>query len=132
MARHTGAKLKLSRREGTDLFLKSARRALELLRPLLERRPGDPDLQRSFGRASDLAGDKVRAAEAYAEAAWLGGHAEDALNQLKALAKQPDLTYYQRSRIDARITQLTPAVLELRKRSSPGSPDSLAPAFGPH
>src|SRR5690606_33922930 len=36
----------------------SARRALELLRPLLERRPGDPDLQRSFGRASDLAGDK--------------------------------------------------------------------------
>jgi predicted Zn-dependent protease len=108
----------------------SARRALELLRPLLERRPGDPDLQRSFGRASDLAGDKVRAAEAYAEAAWLGGHAEDALNQLKALAKQPDLSYYQRSRIDARITQLTPAVLELRKRSSPGSPDSLAPAFG--
>lgn len=108
----------------------SARRALELLRPLLERRPGDPDLQRSFGRASDLAGDKVRAAEAYAEAAWLGGHAEDALNQLKALAKQPDLTYYQRSRIDARITRLTPAVLELRKRSSPGSPDSLAPAFG--
>jgi predicted Zn-dependent protease len=107
----------------------SARRALELLRPLLERRPGDPDLQRSFGRASDLAGDKVRAAEAYAEAAWLGGRAEDALNQLKALVKQSDLTYYQRSRIDARITQLTPAVLELRKRSSPDSPGSFAPAF---
>ena len=29
MARHTGAKLKLSRREGTDLFLKSARHALD-------------------------------------------------------------------------------------------------------
>jgi small subunit ribosomal protein S4 len=29
MARHIGAKLKLSRREGTDLFLKSARRALD-------------------------------------------------------------------------------------------------------
>ena len=29
MARHTGAKLKLSRREGTDLFLKSARRTLD-------------------------------------------------------------------------------------------------------
>jgi small subunit ribosomal protein S4 len=29
MARYTGAKLKLSRREGTDLFLKSARRALD-------------------------------------------------------------------------------------------------------
>jgi small subunit ribosomal protein S4 len=29
VARHIGAKLKLSRREGTDLFLKSARRALD-------------------------------------------------------------------------------------------------------
>jgi small subunit ribosomal protein S4 len=29
MARHTGAKLKLSRREGTDLFLKSARRSYD-------------------------------------------------------------------------------------------------------
>jgi small subunit ribosomal protein S4 len=29
MARYTGAKLKLSRREGTDLFLKSSRRALD-------------------------------------------------------------------------------------------------------
>ena len=29
MARYTGAKLKLSRREGTDLFLKSARRSLD-------------------------------------------------------------------------------------------------------
>ena len=29
MARYTGAKLKLSRREGSDLFLKSARRALD-------------------------------------------------------------------------------------------------------
>lgn len=104
-----------------------AKRALELLRPQVERYNDDPDLQRSYGRANELAGDKVRAAEAYAEAAWLNGHAEDALNQLKALTKQTDLTYYQRSRIDARITQLTPAVLELRKRGAPSTPDSLGP-----
>ena len=55
-------------------------------------------------------------AEAYAEAAYLNGHAEDALNQLRALSKLPDLTFYQRSRVDARITQLTPEVLALRKR----------------
>jgi len=108
---------------------KDAKRALELLRPLVERYSDDPDLQKSYARANQLAGDKVRAAEAYAEAAYLGGHAEDALNQLKALSKQADLTYYQRSRIDARITQLTPTVLELRKRSTPDAPDSLAPAF---
>lgn len=109
----------------------SAKRALELLRPLIARYADDPDLQKSFGRANQLAGDKVRAAEAYAEAAYLTGHAEDALNQLKALSKQSDLTYYQRSRIDARITQLTPTVLELRKRRSPDSdsPNSMAPAL---
>ncbi|MBA8883926.1 M48 family metalloprotease [Dokdonella fugitiva] len=104
---------------------KSARLALDLLRPLVERNAGDPGLQRSFARANELAGDKVRASEAYAEAAWLSGHAEDALNQLKALSKQADLSYYQRSRIDARIAELTPAVLALRKRSSPIEPGSL-------
>lgn len=108
---------------------KSASHALDLLRPMVERYSDDPDLQKSYGRANQLAGDKVRAAEAYAEAAYLGGHAEDALNQLKALSKQSGLTYYQRSRIDARITQLTPAVLELRKRAVPDGPGSLAPAF---
>lgn len=110
---------------------KTARRALELLRPLVDRYGDDPEMQKSFGRANQLAGDKIRAAEAYAEAAYLTGHAEDALNQLKALSKQADLTYYQRSRIDARITQLTPAVLELRKRRTPDSdtPNSMAPAL---
>ena len=108
---------------------KSADRALDLLRPLVERHSDDPDLQRSFGRANELAGDKVRAAEAYAEAAYLTGHAEDALNQLRRLSKQTDLTYYQRSRIDARITELTPAVLAQRKHSAADAPDSMTPAF---
>jgi len=97
----------------------SARQAQTLLRPLIDHYAGDPDLQTSYGHACELAGDKVRAAEAYAEAAYLNGHAEDALNQLKTLSKQPNLTFYQRSRVDARITQLTPEVLALRKRSTP-------------
>jgi beta-barrel assembly-enhancing protease len=111
---------------------KSARRAQELLRPLVDRYGADPDLQKSYGRACQLAGDKVRAGEAYAEAAYLNGHAEDALNQLKALAKLPDLTFYQRSRVDARITQLTPEVLALRKRGTPDpvdTPGSLMPGL---
>jgi predicted Zn-dependent protease len=104
----------------------SARNAIDLLRPLVERHADDPELQRTVARANELAGDKIRAAEAYAETAWLTGHAEDALNQLKALSKQSDLSYYQRSRIDARITEHTPAVLALRKHSSPSEPDSLS------
>ncbi|ANB18709.1 Putative Zn-dependent protease [Dokdonella koreensis DS-123] len=102
---------------------KSARDAQNLLRPLLDSYSDDPDLQTSFARASELAGDKVRAAEAYAEAAWLKGRAEDALNQLKALTKQDDLDYYQRARVEARITAMTPLVLELRRRGTkPGDP----------
>ena len=102
----------------------SARSALDLLRPLITRNADDADLQRAFARANQLAGDKVRAAEAFAEAAWLTGHAEDALGQLKALAKQSDLTYYERSRVEARIARLTPEVLALRKRDVPTDQDS--------
>lgn len=94
----------------------SAQHARELLRPLLARYGDDPDLQKSFARASELSGDKVRASEAYAEAAYLNGHAEDALNLLKTLLKKDDLDYYQRARVDARITRLTPIVLELRRK----------------
>ncbi len=95
--------------------VKSGTRAQDLLRPLLAQYKEDPDLQRSFARANELAGDKVRATEAYAEWAFLNGHAEDALNQLKALSSKQELTYYQRARVDARITAMTPMVLQLRK-----------------
>lgn len=94
----------------------SAQRAQDIVRPLLARYSEDPDLQRSFARANELAGDKVRAAEAYAEWAFLNGRAEDALNQLKALSSKEDLSYYQRARVDARITAMTPIVLDIRKR----------------
>lgn len=92
------------------------RRAQSVLRPLLLTSSEDIALQRSFGRASELAGDPVRASEAHAEAAYLSGRAEDALNQLQALKLRDDLDYYQRARIDARIAELTPVVLELRER----------------
>lgn len=111
----------------------SAQRAQELLRPLMARYRDDPEMQKSFGRALALSGDKVRASEAYAEAAYLNGRAEDALNQLKALLDSGDLDYYQRARVDARITQLTPIVLELRRTFAPRKdgdpPGSLAPTL---
>lgn len=107
----------------------AAQRAQVLLRPLLERFGNDPDLQKSFARACELSGDKVRAAEAYADVAFLNGRAEDALGQLKALTEKSELDYYQRARIDARIAQLTPQVLELRRRgekaAQQGTPDRL-------
>lgn len=93
----------------------SAHQAQEILRPLLARDDEDPQLHTAFGRACDVAGDKVRAGESYAIASYLNGRAEDAYNQLRDLSKRTDLDYYQRTRIEALIEQMTPIVLDLRR-----------------
>ena len=94
----------------------AGQRAQLLLRPLLGSAGDDPLFQRTFARTSEIAGDPVRAGEAYAEAAFLNGRAEQALVQLNTLKKRDDLDYYARARIDARIAAITPVVLELRRQ----------------
>jgi len=94
----------------------AGRRAQSVLRPLLASSAYDPVFQKNLGRASELAGDLPRAGEAYAEAAYLNGRAEDALNQLAALLKRGDLQYVQRARIEARIAAITPDALEMRRQ----------------
>lgn len=91
----------------------AGKRAQEVLRPLLGASGDDPLFQSTFARVSEIAGDPVRAGEAYAEAAFLNGRAEQALVQLNILKKRPNLDYYERARIDARIAAITPVVLEL-------------------
>ncbi len=102
----------LAERDGPD----AGRRAQAILRPLLNASGNDPAFQRAFARASEKAGDPVRAGEAWAEAAFLGGRAEQALIQLNTLKKRDDLDYYARARIDARIATITPTVLELHRQ----------------
>lgn len=94
----------------------SGQRAQEVLRPLLLLGAYDIEFQRSFARASELAGDTLRAAEAYAEAAFLGGRAEDALTQLRDLQQRDDLDYIQRARVDARIAYITPIAIEMQRQ----------------
>jgi predicted Zn-dependent protease len=94
----------------------AGRRAQEVLRPLLASGGSDALLQKSFARASELAGDEARAGEAFAESAWLNGRAEDALAQFTELLKRDDLDYVQRARIEARIAYITPAALEMRRQ----------------
>ncbi|MDO4709342.1 MAG: M48 family metalloprotease [Pseudomonadota bacterium] len=93
----------------------AARRALAILRPVLASSSTHPELQRIFARANEVAGDLVRAGEAYAEAEYLGGNPERALLQLNTLLRRTDLDYYARARIDARIIAITPVVEELRR-----------------
>ena len=100
----------------TRTTAESGRRAQAVLRPLLGANSSDPAFQRTFARAAEIAGDPVRAGEAWAEAAFLGGREEQALVQLNNLKKRGNLDYYARSRIEARIAAITPTVLELRRQ----------------
>jgi len=93
----------------------AGKRAQEILEPFARRAAEDPVFQQTYARASELAGNPHRASEAYAEAAYLNGRAEQALIQLRAL-KQQDLDYVTRARVDARIAAITPTVLELRRQ----------------
>ena len=93
----------------------AGKRAQDMLRPLLATAADNPVFQQAFARASEVAGDPVRAGEAYAEAAYLNGRPEQALVQLDTLRKREDVDYYARARIDARIAAITPVVLELRR-----------------
>lgn len=94
----------------------AGQRAQALLRPLLAGAADDPVFQQTYARASEIAGDPVRAGEAYAEAAFLNGRPEQALLQLNTLKRRDDLDYYARARIDARIAAITPVVLELHRQ----------------
>ena len=94
----------------------SGARAVAVLRPLLASGANDALFQQTYARANEIAGDDVRAGEAWAEAAYLGGRPEQALVQLNNLKKRGNLDYYSRSRIEARIAAITPTVLELRRQ----------------
>ncbi|HZX71569.1 MAG TPA: M48 family metalloprotease [Rhodanobacter sp.] len=89
--------------------------AASLLRPMLND-ASEPEIYSAYARASDAAGDSVRAGEAYADASYYSGRPFDAMEQLKRLLKRDDLDYYARARIQARITELTPLLMELKKR----------------
>lgn len=91
-------------------------RAQAVLRPLLASSADNPLFQKTLGRSAEIAGDLPRAGEAFAEAAYLNGRAEDALSQLSGLLKRNDLDYVQRARIEARIAEITPEVLEMRRQ----------------
>ncbi|HJP99895.1 MAG TPA: M48 family metalloprotease [Rhodanobacteraceae bacterium] len=93
----------------------SAKVAQDLLKPLLDD-DSEPSLYAAYGHACHVAGDEVHAGIAYADASFLSGHAADALDQLHRLLDRKDLDYYTRSQINARIAQITPIVLEIRRR----------------
>ena len=116
MPTHRALALSYARVLGERNTRDSGIHAVAVLRPLLGSAGNDPLFQQAYARANEIAGDDVRAGEAWAEAAYLGGRPEQALVQLNNLKKRATLDYYARSRIEARIAAITPTVLELRRQ----------------
>jgi predicted Zn-dependent protease len=116
MPNHLAASLSYARLLAERNDATAGRRAQAVLRQLLVSAKDDPVFQQTFARASEVAGDPVRAGEAYAEAEILNGRPERALIQLNTLNKRPEVDYYARARIEARIAAITPTVLELRRQ----------------
>src|SRR5699024_1208885 len=99
-----------------DKSKKHALQAAELLKPLLSD-ADEPQIFQTYARASEIAGNKVDAGEAWANASYLSGRPFDAMEQLKRLLDNEDMNYYQRARIQADVNQLRPILLELQKRN---------------
>jgi predicted Zn-dependent protease len=116
MPTHRALALAYARLLGERNTREAGARAVAVLRPLLGGVGDDLPFQQTYARACEIAGDPVRAGEAWAEAAYLSGRPEQALVQLNNLKKRDDLDYYARARIDARIAAITPTVLELRRQ----------------
>ncbi len=83
-----------------------AQQTVGLLRPYLHRYPDDLRMTELYARAADRAGDPARAAEAQAESYYMRGGIREAIVQLERVIERDDLDYYQRSRINARLTEL--------------------------
>ena len=99
-----------------------AKTAQGLLKPMLDDN-SEPELYRTYGHACHIAGDDIRAGEAYADATFLSGRPQDALGQLQRLLQRKDLDYYSRARIEATIAQITPIALEMQRRNLPQAGD---------
>jgi len=83
-----------------------AETASVILRQQLLTHPNDPVLYELYARASNTAGDEVRAKEAIAESYYLRGNIHEAVLQLQKISEMKGLDYYERARITDRLNEL--------------------------
>lgn len=85
------------------LKAKRAREARDLLRLAIKRQPDDPALYRMLARAAGDAGARVEAHQAQAEAQYLNGNPDAAIEQLQIAVRLARDNFYLQSSIEARI-----------------------------
>jgi len=104
----------------TQNTVETAKTASSVLKQQLVQTKDDPNLYAMYARASSQAGDDVRATLAIAESYYQKGGIEEAITQLEKLSRRSDLDYYQRARVNARLTELRIEIGELDQPSHEG------------
>ena len=94
-----------------------AERAAGVLRRYLQNQPDDVAMTELYARAAAQSGNNVRAAEAIADSYYLRGGVNEAIEQLERVSERDDLDYYQRARINARLTELRSEYLRMDPRN---------------
>lgn len=80
--------------------------AERLLRPLVNERPKDVELQRRYAHVADAAGARTEARIAIAETYYLEGRLYDALQQLRQGQSNMELKLHERQRLEARFDEM--------------------------
>ncbi|MEJ8568434.1 beta-barrel assembly-enhancing protease [Elongatibacter sediminis] len=105
-----------------DGDVERAKQASKVLREQLLSHSEDPVLYSLYARASNTAGNEVRAKEAIAESYYLRGGIHEAIQQLQELIEREDLSYYERARITARLNEYQVEVTKLGLEEHPPAP----------
>lgn len=104
----------------TMLGLGKSGQASSLLRQLLRSHPDDPEVHRLLARAAADTGHQGESHEHLAEYHYAIGELEAAERQLEIATRAPDLDFYGRSRVEARLKEVAAEVKELRRSSGTG------------
>lgn len=96
------------RRAHAEALLRAgrARAARDLLRQALKQEPNDPALYRQLAQAAGDAGLRIEAHQAQAEAQYLSGNPDAAIEQLQIAARLATGNFYLLSSIEARLAAI--------------------------
>lgn len=93
-----------------------AERAVSVLRRTMRERAPNAMLYEHLAKALDRTGESVASAEAVAEAYYLRDNLPGAIDQLRRLQRRDDLSYYQRARVSARLSEWQVEMVEWERR----------------
>jgi predicted Zn-dependent protease len=98
------------------LELKQARKAQQILKKLLKRRPLDAELQKMTARAAGDAGKTSEAHRYMAEYYYLNGNLTSAIQQLETALNNKNISYHHSAKMAARLKEIRQELADIDSR----------------